>query len=119
MFAGGLFMRPGQELRRFTVLRPAGRVAAGGRVSANGYVEAGSVEAALAEASPEEADRWRQLAHPVARKVVMRGAPPFDIRPGDVLELDGRRLHVQAAPRDPGGLGHWTVFRCVERADTA
>ena len=111
-------MMPGQELREFTVLRPETRSTDNGREGlTNQFVEIGKISAILAQAKPEEIQRWRQLTHPITHKIIMQDRPPFDIKPGDIFERAGRRFYNQAIPYDVGDLGHWTIFYCEERTD--
>jgi hypothetical protein len=108
---------PGQEQREFAVLRPEGRENQRGQELVNGFTPVGTIRAILAQAKPEEKERWKQLNHPVTHKIIMQHRPPFDIRPGDIFERAGRRFYMQAVPYDPGDIGHWTVFYCDERSD--
>jgi hypothetical protein len=108
---------PGQELREFSVLRPETRETARGRDIINEYSEVARIRAILAQAKPEEMERWRQLNHPVTHKIIMQRRPPLDIKPGDVFERDGRRFFNVAMPYDVGDLGHWVIFYCDERMD--
>jgi hypothetical protein len=118
MFAGNIMHMPGQELREFTVHRPETRETEAGRAGiVNQYVEIGTIRAVLAQAKPEEVQRWRQLNHPVSHKIIMRGKPPLGIKPGYIFERAGQRFYVQALPNDIGDLGHWTIFFCNERSD--
>ena len=118
MFMGNAMLMPGQEIRAFAVLRPDTRGTDGGREGlTNEYIPVGNIRAVLAQARPEEIMRWQQLNHPITHKIIMQGKPPFDIKPGDVFERDGRRFHHQAAPYDVGDVGHWTIFYCEERGD--
>jgi len=111
-------MTPGQELREFDVLRPETRGTEIGREGlTNQFETVGTIRAILAQAKPEEVQRWRQLNHPISHKIIMQGRPPFDVKPGDIFERDGRRYYHQASPYDAGDLGHWTIFFCSERAD--
>ena len=120
MFAGNVFMMPGQELRDFTVSRPdtKTRSTENGREGlTNGYKNTGTIKAILASARPDEIERWRQLDHPITHKIIMQRKPTFEILPGDIFERAGRRFYNQAIPNDVGDLGHWTIFYCEERAD--
>jgi len=118
MFTGSLMLRPGQELREFTVSRPETRGTDNGREGlTNEFQEVGKVRAILAQAKPEEVQRWKQLNHPITHKIIMQKKPPFDIRPGDIFERDGKRYYHQMTPYDLGDLGHWTIFYCDERGD--
>jgi len=117
MFEGIISFVPGQEMREFTVLKAEKRETENGRVVNNTYVSAGSIKAVLAAAKPEETQRWRQLQHPVTHKIISRGAPFPDIRPGDVFENNGRQFYIQTKPYNVGGLNHWTIYYCSERDD--
>jgi hypothetical protein len=110
--------RPGQELRKITVLRPETRGTDNGREGlTNQYVEVGTIRAIFAQARPEEIERWRQLDHTVTHKIIMQRKPPFDIRPGDIFEHGGRRFYHSMTPDNVGDLDHWTIFYCSERDD--
>ena len=118
MFTGNVMLMPGQELRDFTVSRPETRGTENGREGlTNQFQEVGKVRAILAQAKPEEVQRWRQLNHPITHKIIMQKKPSFDIRPGDIFERDGRRFYHQMSPYDLGDIGHWTIFYCDERHD--
>ena len=111
-------MTPGQELREFTVSKPETRSTDNGREGLiNQYVEVGKIRAILAQAKPEEVQRWRQLNHPVTHKIIMQRKPPFEVKSGYIFERAGRRFYMQALPNDIGDLGHWTIFYCDERND--
>ena len=79
------------------------------------YRKIGTVRAVLASARGDEMQRGKQLSHPVTHKIIMSRSPDFDIMPGDVFELAGRRFYHTAIPYDVGGLGHFTIFYCDER----
>lgn len=117
MFTGNVMLMPGQEQREFTVLRPDGRETENGRELINGYETVGTLQAILAQARPEERERWRQVNHPITHKLIMQHKPTFEVKPGDIFERDGRRFYHQTLPYDSGDLGHWTVFYCDERID--
>jgi hypothetical protein len=116
-------LRTGRELKEFTVSRPKARENERGREIIDGCDGLGALKAVLAQAKPEEIERWRQLSHPVTHKIIMAYRPAFEVLPGDVLiQKDTsagqtRKFYVQALPYDPGGLGHFTVFYCDERTD--
>lgn len=125
MFAGSVFLRPGQELRNFDVFRAASAKTASGRVlrnADNGTLDAmqgkiGTVRAILAAAKPEEKERWRQLQHPVTHKIIQQGVPAFEIVPGDYFERGNKKYYVQTAPYNVGDINHWTIYYCDERSD--
>ena len=118
MFTGSIHLLPGQELRKFTVYRDGEHKTASGRVIMSDEPEKiGEIKAILAAAKPEEIERWRQLEHPVTHKIIQQGVAPFEIRPGDSITHGDRQYIVQAAPYNPGGINHWTIYYCDERSD--
>lgn len=117
MFTGATNLPPGTEIRAFDVFRDGERRTPSGRVTMSGAERLGGIKAVLAAASPREIERWRQLEHPVTHKIIQQGRAPFEVRPGDSIAHGGKRYIVQAAPYDPGGLGHWTIYYCDERSD--
>ena len=111
-------LRPGQELREFVVLRPETRSTEIGRKGlTNDFKEVGKVRAILAQATPDEIQRWRQLQHPVTHKIIMQRSPAFEIKPGDCFERDKRRFYHQKIPYNVGDVSHWCIFYCNERSD--
>jgi hypothetical protein len=118
MFTGNVMLMPGQELREFTVSRPDTRGTENGREGlTNKFYEVGKVRAILAQAKPEEVQRWRQLNHPITHKIIMQHKAAFEIQPGDIFERDGKRYYHQMSPYNVGDIGHWTIFYCDERGD--
>lgn len=117
MFIGAINLMPGQELRTFDVFRDGERRTASGRVTSNSTEWLGEIRAVLAAAKPEEMERWRQLEHPVTHKIIQRGKAPFEIKAGDSLAHGAKRYIIQAAPYNPGGINHWTIYYCDERSD--
>ena len=118
MHTGNVMMVPGQELRVFTVSRPRPRETENARAGlTDGFEYVGTIRGVLAQAKPEEIQRWRQLNHPITHKIIMQRTPPFDVKPGYIFERAGRRFYNQAIPYDVGDIGHFTIFYCDERAD--
>ena len=117
MFTGPVMLLPGQELRDFTVFRPETRRTDRGQAVIGGYMEIGGIRAILAQASPQEIERWRQLGHPVTHKIIMQRTPAFDVLPGDIFEYAGRRFYIKAMPHNVGDISRWTIFYCEERFD--
>lgn len=117
MFTGAMRLIPGREAFDFDVYRNGEYITASGRPVSNGGGRIGGIRAVLASARPEEKERWRQLEHPVSHKIIQRGAPPFELLPGDSLVRGDKRYIVQAAPYNVGGINHWTVYFCEERSD--
>ncbi|MCL2215400.1 MAG: hypothetical protein FWB91_00135 [Defluviitaleaceae bacterium] len=122
MFSGNVMMLPGQELRGFTVYAPETRGTDNGREGlVNQYVPLGNIKAILAQARPEETQRWRQLNHPVSHKIIMQHRPPFTVLPGCMFERTdtGQRYYVAPIPYDPGDISHWNIFYCNDRRDVS
>lgn len=117
MFANGVFLRPGQELRDFDVLRADTHSTGGGRVLRNSQEKLGTTKAILAAAKPEEIERWRILSHKVTHKIIQQGVLPFEVKPGDVFERGEKRYCVQTEPYNVGDINHWTIYYCEERGD--
>lgn len=112
-----MFLFYGQEVQKFTVLRSGAVTTSAGRVLQNQLEEVGEISGVLAVARSEERERWKQLAHMVSHKVVVKSALPFSIRAGDVLRVGSRELIVSNVPYDVGGLGHFVVIYGNERND--
>ena len=122
MFTGNVMLLPGQELREFDVWKIETRGTDIGREGLiNDYVKLGTLRAILAQARPEEIQRWRQLGHPVSHKVIMQHIPPFAVNAGYVFEQksSGQRFYVSTLPYEPGGIGHWTIFYLNDRRDVS
>lgn len=107
-------LRPGQLFAPFSVEREKDDTGAHGR-RASGYEDRGeSLAGVLAEAKPEEIERFRQLGHPVSHTIVQRGRKIAGV--GDRLLRAGSYYYVQGVD-DPGGLGLWTIYYAEERRD--
>ena len=113
-------MMPGQELREFVVSKPETRSTENRRAGLfNQYVKVGTIWAILAQAKPEETQRWRQLNHPVSHKIIMQHKPTFEVGTGYIFEQSdtSQKFYVSAVPYEPGGIGHWMIFYCTDRRD--
>jgi hypothetical protein len=117
MFTGATFLLPGQELREFEVLRPLTRETENGREVNNGEEPVGKIQAILAQATPQEVERWRQLEHPITHKIIQQRTAGFEIKAGDIFRRAGRRFINAAMPYDVGDIHHWTIYYCEERED--
>jgi len=95
MFTGNVMLLPGMEQRVFTVYRPLRRGTELGRVLRDSETRIGQITAILAEAKPEEKERWKQLEHPITHKIIMQYIPPFKILSGDVFEYELHNRHSQ------------------------
>lgn len=111
-----MYHRPGQLFKDFfveakgTALSPRGRAA-----SRYNQQDAGRLKAVLAQAKPEEKDRWHQLGHPISHTLTQRGAPMAKV--ADRLVRGKRRFYVQGVD-NVGELGFWTIYYVEERFDT-
>ena len=122
MFTGNVMMLPGQEKRDFEVFAIETRSTDRGREGlVNEYTPIGELSAVLAQAKPEEIQRWRQLNHPVSHKLIMQHTPPFEILSGYKLcqKDTGQVFYVSTLPYDPGGLGHFTIIYLNDRRDVS
>jgi hypothetical protein len=90
-----------------------------GDVLVNKRLYIGSLCAVLAQAKPDERERWHQLGHPVTHKLISEGPNVLKLTAGDLLMCEDRRFYIQSEPYDPGELGHWTIYYCEETKDQA
>lgn len=110
-----MYLRPGNLFKDFwaepkaTGLSSRGR--AGGKYDAEHAVH---FLAALAEAKPTEAERFRQLGHPITHTITQKGRPKAKAE--DRLVHGGRYFYVQGVD-EPGELGLWTIYYAEERRD--
>lgn len=120
MFSG--LLRPGQGFKRFYVLsRDSGQSNTGRPYTAQ-LTEKGSFLGIVSQATPNEKEQFKQLGSPISHTITQRGTAG-KAGATDVLELrtaDGktvRRFFVQGEPHDPGELGHFLVYKVLERND--
>lgn len=117
-------LRPGQGFKPYTVLRRKGGTTATGRPVTGKLEPDGVIWGIISQASQNEREIWKQKGHPITHTVIQRGthgAAGAD----DVLELvktgdDGkeiRRRFLIRGTRDPGEIGHFTVYSVEERED--
>lgn len=119
MFRG--LLRPGEGFKTFKVYRkqdgktPKGRPCSG-KLEPTGT----SIKGIFSKTDPTEKDEHKQESHPINYTIVQHGAKDR-AQEGDVLELvEGdttRRFEVKKKPRDPAGLGHFTIYHVEERED--
>lgn len=115
------FLRPGQGFKTFTVLRQKGGKTAKGRPCSDGELaQVGTITGIFSKTDPAEKGEHKQDSHPITYTIVQHGAA-FKAQAHDVLELvEGdttRRFDVKKKPRDPAGLGHFTIYHVEERED--
>lgn len=117
-------LRPGQGFKPYTVLRRKGSLTNKGRPVTGKLEPDGEIWGIISQASQNEREIWKQKGHPITHTVIQRGTRGA-AGANDVLELvkeqdDGskivRRFLIQGT-RDPGELGHFTVYAVEERLD--
>ena len=110
-------LRPGQGFKPYTVLRRKGGVTAKGRPVTAKLEPIGRIMGIISQAGQMEKEQWKQSGHPITHTVIQRGTKAAG-KADDVLELEGtgRRFLIQGT-RDPGEIGHFTVYKVEERED--
>ena len=118
-------LRPGQGFQRFRILRRVGGTTPSGRPYTGALAPCCEFFGILTQASPKEIEEWKQKGHPITHTIVQRGSAET-ANATDILELvphdcnqggKPRRFSVKGEPRNPGGLGHFLVYRVEERKD--
>lgn len=114
-------LRPGQGFTSFRVLRRVGGTTATGRPTTYSLQSQGEFFGILSQASPKEIEQHKQLGSPISHTIVQRGTQHM-AKANDILELQdaccgNRRFMVKGDPRNPGGLGHFLVYKVEERDD--
>lgn len=112
-----MYHRPGQLFKDFVVeAKLGGGTSPHGRVQVI-YDSSGTMmlKAALAQATPQEKEQWRQLSHPISHVLTQRGRPKAGV--GDRL-VHGKRVFYIQGVDEPGELGIWTIYYAEERVDT-
>lgn len=117
-------LRPGRGFRPYTVLRRKGGTTATGRPVTSKLEPDGVILGIISQANQREIEQWKQRGHPITHTVIQRGTKGA-AKADDVLELvreheDGtktvRRFLIRGT-RDPGEIGHFTVYAVEERED--
>lgn len=109
-----MYLMPGNLYKDFTVEKKDRTVSSRGRAK-SGYSDDGvTVRGILAEAKPQEKERWRQLQHPISHTIVQKGKPKA--APEDRLIFGDRIFFIQGVD-EPGALGLWTIYYVEERFD--
>lgn len=111
-----LHLRPGNLFKDFWVEKcVTGKTSRGRKTAAFQSEGAPRLLAVLAEAKPEEIERFRQRsAHPITHTITQRGRPKA--KPEDRLVYQGRYFYIQGVDC-PGDLGLWTIYYAEERSD--
>ena len=107
-------LRPGQGFQNFKRLKHKSKKSETGRAGLSTLTESGYILGILAQATPEEKEQWGTTENPITHKIVQYGGKT-KAADKDVLSLGSRYFYIQRVPRDPGGLGQFTVYYCEER----
>ena len=114
-----LFLRPGQQLRKFTIYRKDAKKDAKGRVSyKTDRVPVGEFWGTITQASQTEREQWKQMGHPITHRVVVRG--PIDCQAEDYIELavgglEKARVWSVQSKHDPMEISYFHTLYCEER----
>lgn len=109
-------LRPGQGFKPYTILKRQGGVTKTGRPTTAQLEPAGQILGIISQAGQMEKEQWKQSGHPITHTVIQRGNIN-KAEANDVLELEGNRRFLIQGVRDPGELGHFTVYKVEERLD--
>lgn len=109
-----MYLRIGDLEKTFSVETLSTAVNSMGRSERKFISTAKMLDGILAEAKPEEKERWQQLQHPITHTIVQSGAP--EAKTGDRLIFLNRYFYIQGTD-DIGSLGLYTLFYVEERAD--
>ncbi|MDO4280781.1 MAG: hypothetical protein Q4C56_04040 [Peptococcaceae bacterium] len=114
-------LRPGQGFQPLRVLRREVAISQTGRPQTENLAEVGRILGIISQCSPKEAEQFKQAGHPVTHTIVQRGSAE-SARPTDILEarpkLGGkRRQFLVQTVHDPAELGHFTIYKVLERED--
>ena len=109
--------RPGEGFKLFKVLRREGGLTEKGRPTTSVLKPQGTFYGIVSKTDPTDTDQNKQKGSPKNCTIVQRGTQ-VQARANDILEReDGKRFMVKVDPKDPGGLGHFTVYKVEERDD--
>lgn len=110
-----MYLRPGNLFKDFFVEKKGASLSTRGRArSEYDGTTAERIKAVLAEAKPQEKERWRQLQHPISHTITQKGSPQAEAE--DRLTLGDRIFFIQGVD-EPGALGLWTIYYVEERYD--
>jgi hypothetical protein len=110
-----MYLRPGNLYKDFIVEKKGASISSRGRAKKSYDSESGErIRGILAEAKPQEKERWRQLQHPISHTIVQKGKPKAG--PEDRLVFGERIFFIQGVD-EPGALGFWTIYYVEERFD--
>lgn len=110
-----MYLKPGNLYKDFTIEKKGASVTSRGRAKKEYATDpADQIKAVLAEAKPQEKERWRQLQHPISHTIVQKGK--LKATTGDRLIFGERMFFIQGID-EPGALGLWTIYYVEERFD--
>lgn len=107
-------MIPGVGFKKFERYEHKTKLTASRRASGSELTPCGHILGILSKATPEEIEQWGTTDSPITHKIVQRGTAN-KAKAKDVLKLGERCFYIQKSPRNPGDLGHFTVYFCEER----
>lgn len=124
-------LRPGQGAMRFKHLKSTSGLSGTGRAGRSTLKENGKILGILTDATPKDIERWGTTEKPISHKIVQHGGM-HKAAADDILKLVEkvvekvenqevekevvRYFYIQRRPRNPGNLGHFTVYFCEERS---
>ena len=115
-------LRPGQGFQPLTVWKREGGTSKTGRPHTATMTEKGSILGILTQCSPKEAEQFKQNGHPITHTIVQRGtanrANATDVLEVKPKEQGGKsRYFLVQTVHDPVEIGHFTVYKTLERSD--
>lgn len=110
------FLRPGQGFKDYIILQKNTKVSGSGSVKKDVLEKIGDLKGILSTTSPKERETWKQNGYEVTNNVVSTGPPKA--KKNDYLYLmDEKRIFRISEVKNPGGLGHCTIYYTQERED--
>ncbi len=105
-----IFLRPGQQIKKFNVYRKGSSKDSKGRVTfKHNATLIGTIFGSISKANQKEMDRWKQVEHPVSHSIVTEGISI--VQAEDILELDENKYYVQGKD-NPGGISAFEIIYC-------
>ena len=110
-----MYLRPGNLIKDFVVEPNDIHLDSRGRPFREYQIENEThIKAVLAEAKPDERERWQQLGHPISHTLTQRGKAKA--KPGNRLIHGSRVFYIQGVD-NVGELGIATIYYAEERSD--
>lgn len=110
-----MHLRPGNLFKDFSIEKKGETLTSRGRAKSGYSGQTGEqLKAVLAEAKPQEKERWKQLQHPISHTITQKGTPKAGAE--DRLILGERMFFIQGVD-EPGAIGLWTIYYVEERFD--